>query len=368
LARIVILVTSDVIADQRVHRTAQTLINEGHCVIVIGRRKSETPKKVVRQYKVILLRLLFSKGVFFYITFNLKAILYLLFKRFDLIHSNDLDTLIAGRKLAFLKRTPLIYDSHELFTEVPELINRKAKKMIWRVAEKIFASGIEFSSTVSVGVANELKRRYGLKPVVIRNLPFRQKVESEFPLSQKSKTLIYQGALNIGRGLEKLIEAMQWVDANLIIVGSGDIENDLKHRTNQLKLNSKVKFLGKVKLEELGEITRSASLGVSLEEDFGLSYRYALPNKLFDYIQVGLPVLTTNLPEMDIIVKQYGVGLTISPNCDSKELATTLNLMLNDSIKMEEWRKNSIEAAKELNWERESEKLVNLVDKALKKY
>lgn len=367
LARIVLLVTSDIIADQRIHRTAFTLQEAGHTVTAIGRRSHSKPKSFSTTYSVKLLNLPFRKGPLFYASYNIWAFIYLIFSRFDLLHANDLDTLLAGRLVSIFKRKPIIYDSHELFTEVPELVHRQRTKKIWSWLERKLVKGLQFCSTVSNGVAMELNHRYGIHFEVIRNLPVRKFRENESTPSAQ-KTIIYQGALNVGRGLEKLIEAMQWVqNTTLIIVGSGDIETKLKKLTTDLDINEKVKFRGRIPFEKLHEITQSCTLGVSIEEDLGLNYRYALPNKLFDYIQAGLPILTTNLPEMKSIVKDFAVGEIISNDCSSEHLAETLNLMLSDEKRLEQWRQNAISAGEILCWENEKVKLIQLVEKALSK-
>jgi glycosyltransferase involved in cell wall biosynthesis len=368
LTRIVLLVTSDIIADQRVHRTASTLIDAGYDTIVIGRRLKSTQKKITKPYYVKLLRLPFNKGPFFYATYNIYAFLYLIFKRIDLIHANDLDTLLTARLLGFFKCIPIIYDSHELFTEVPELIIRRRTQKTWIWLERRLVKGLQYCSTVSNGVANELFKRYKVQFQVIRNFPFK-KNESIASIQTPENTIIYQGALNVGRGLEKLIEAMQWLnEVKLIVAGTGDIENKLKDQCENLGLNHRVSFLGRIPLDQLHKITSYATIGVSIEEDFGLNYRFALPNKLFDYIQAGLPVLTSNLPEMASIVNEFNVGETIESNCTPMMLADKLTQMMSNSEKMLEWQHNSLSAAKTLCWENESEKLLEMINNAIKNF
>jgi glycosyltransferase involved in cell wall biosynthesis len=147
-------------------------------------------------------------------------------------------------------------------------------------------------------------------------------------MSNSSKIILYQGALNQGRGLEAAIRAMKFLDgAELWIAGDGDITEQLKLMVAELKLDQKVKFLGRLPLAELSQITRKADLGISLEEDLGLNYRFALPNKLFDYIQAGVPVLVSNLRKMRKIVEQDRMG-AIAETHQRKELAETMKRAL----------------------------------------
>ncbi len=362
--RIALLVTSDLVSDQRVNRTATTLAQAGYGVVAIGRRTAITIAVEPRGYSVILLKLPYAKGPLFYATYNVWAFLHLMLNRYHLVQANDLDTLLAARLACWFKRIPLIYDSHELFTEVPELIHRPRTQNVWRWLERHLVKGILYCSTVSQGVAKELEVRYGLNAEVIRNFPTRK--ERTNPIGSVDSTIIYQGALNVGRGLERLILAMNHIpSAKLILAGDGDIAQKLKELVAEQRLADRVTFLGRVPADQLHGITQRATIGVSLEEDMGLSYRYALPNKVFDYIQAALPVLVSNLPEMKALVDDYGCGLSVSSHCTPVELASKLTEMLNDTQGLCRWRACAEEAAQHLTWENERVKLLKLVGRAI---
>jgi glycosyltransferase involved in cell wall biosynthesis len=288
----------------------------------------------------------------FYLAYNISAIAFLLFRRFDLVYANDLDTLLAGGLVSCIKCKKLVYDSHELYTELPELVNRRFKRKLWQILEKIMLKKVDIALTVSHSVALELKSRYGKNFVVVRNLPISKKMIDNG--SASGNIIFYQGALNIGRGLEKLIVAMQYVDnARLVIAGSGDVEKELISLTSQLGLSQKVHFTGRLSPENQHSEVSRATIGVSLEENLGLNYQYALPNKLFDYIQAGVPVLVSDMPEMQAIVEQYEVGQTISSYASPAQLAEHLVKMLADNRGLQQWRDNALKAAKELCWEHE---------------
>lgn len=367
MAIIHLLVISDVVTDQRVQRTASTLAASGHKIVVVGRRIALTPTKVKKEYSVRLLSPLFSKGPLFYLSYNIRAFFYLILKKSDAIYANDLDTLLAASMLSFIKRIPLIYDSHEIFTELPELVNRPVKKNMWRFLEKWLVKRVDAAITVSESVSKELNRMYGITFVVIRNLPIKKNVSLKESNTTGKKIVLYQGALNIGRGLEKLITAMQLLPGvELRIAGIGDIDKRLIELSRSLELENQIKFLGRVDPNQLHHETQKATIGVSLEEDISLNYRYALPNKLFDYIQAGLPVLTSNLPEMEKIVSKYNVGQTINSSCTPSELSQKLSVMLNNSNQISQWQQNSLAAAKVLNWDEEKNKLIEVVRNVLK--
>ena len=313
-------------------------------------------RPVERAYSTRRMKLLFRKGPLFYFEYNLRLFFCLFRLKIDVFVSNDLDTLPANYLASRIKRKPLVYDSHEYFTEVPELVNRPRVKAIWTRIEKALVPKVDAAYTVCESIAEVYRSKYGVDFKVVRNLPVRATTKSIADrISNSPKIILYQGALNLGRGLEDTIKAMQFIEgAEFWLAGDGDLTQKLKELAISLKLESKVKFLGRLPLQELNEVTRKADLGISLEEDLGLNYRFALPNKLFDYIQAGVPVLVSDLPEMKRIVLKYEVG-TFVENAKRSELAEALKDALFDDEKREIWGRNMNWAADKLNWEREEE-------------
>jgi len=358
LKKISLSVINDLVTDNRVHKVAVSLQKMGFEPVLVGRLLSES-QTVEREYATQRMKLLFRKGPQFYFEYNLRLFFRLLKIKPDIFVANDLDTLPANFLASRLKRKPLVYDSHEYFTEVPELIGRPVVRAIWKMLEKWLVPKVNAAYTVSGSIAEAYLDLYGVNFKVIRNLPvclpsgISGSENSE--VKKTSKIILYQGALNLGRGIEAAIRAMQFVDgAELWLAGDGDITEQLKQKVAELKLDEKVKFLGRLPLQELQKVTRKADLGISLEEDLGLNYRFALPNKLFDYIQAGVPVLVSNLPEMKKIVEQYRIGM-IAESHQRKELAEKMKMALFDQEKISEWNKNLKVAVKELCWEKQEE-------------
>ncbi len=366
--RIILAVTSDLVTDQRVHRTAASLVKQGAVVRVVGRRLPRSHPVSGRPYRVRRMRLLFRKGPLFYACFNFRLLLFLLLRKADLLVSNDLDTLLACYLASRCKRRPLVYDSHEYFTEMPELAGREGTRRIWTAIEKRILPRIRYAYTVSESVAEAYEERYGVRMAVVRNLPYCERRKALRPdrlVCDPGRTIIYQGVLNLGRGLENIIRTMQYLDAfHLQIFGEGNIGGLLKELTGELNLGDRVKFMGRLPFDELKAHTRQASLGISLEEDMGLNYRYALPNKLFDYIQAGVPVLVSDLPEMRRIIEHYDIGQVVrSPSPEL--LAGQVREMMDSDDLIIRWKENLRKAAKELCWDKEEEKLLNLYREAL---
>lgn len=362
LKRAYISVINDLATDQRVGRVARLLVDQGFDVLCIGRKFRESPGLGKKPYQVRRYRMLFSRGPLFYACFNARLVITLLFrKRPALLISNDLDTLPANYLAGRIRRVPLIYDSHELFTQVPELITRRSVQAFWKGIESRLLPKLKFAVTVNYSIATIYRRLYGTRFMVVRNVPERIDYHLREVDRPQKQMVIYQGALNIGRGLELMIDAMQYLENVLFVVaGTGDIEGDLKQRVIRMNLGDRVEFRGRMLPEALTPLTMLADLGVSLEEDRGLNYRYALPNKLFDYIQCRVPVLCSALPEMSRIVDSYGVGISTKER-DPEKLAGIIRYMLKERSGGA-WREALNKASVELCWENESKIYIELLN------
>ncbi len=194
---------------------------------------------------------------------------------------------------------------------------------------------------------------YKIPVKVIRNLPLKKKYEA--PIFQKN-ILLYQGALNIGRGLELMIDTMAYLpDYELLIIGKGDIENELKA---QAKSSENVHFQGFVPPQALYKLTNQAKLGFSLEEDLGGNYHFASPNKLYDYIQAQIPCIASDLPEMRALVENFRTGeILLFSERSPENLAQKVRNICENAAKYATFQANCAQAAEILCWENEREKL-----------
>lgn len=361
--RIDVLVINDLVTDNRVHKVAQTLQYFGYEPRLIGRRLRKSQALAPRRYPTLRLKLWFETGPPFYLEFNLRLFFILLLSKAEIILANDLDTLPAAFAASKLRSRRLVYDSHELYTEVPELISRPGKQRIWKKLEACLLPKITEAYTVCDSIANHYRALYGTNFKVVRNLPYRIAPEKLRKTEKnENKIILYQGALNRGRGLELAIEAMLYINsAQLWIAGTGDRANQLQALSHQLGLQHKVLFLGQIPLHDLPTITAKADLGLSLEEDLGLNYRFALPNKLFDYIQHEVPVLVSPLPEMAKLVLDYQVGEILASR-EVKKTAIQIENMLQNTKSRAEWKENLRKAAEKLCWESEIGVLKGIFD------
>ena len=367
--RIIISVTSDLVTDQRVHRTASALKEAGYQVKVVGRKLRTSAELPGRRYRSHRFSLSFERGPLFYAAYNLRLAWYLVWHHADILFSNDLDTLPANFLISRLKRIPLVYDSHEYFTGVPELAQRPFIRRIWKSIEKSMLPHIGHCITVNESIAGLYRKEYGIEMTVIRNvpelrlqvLPEKEALRRELGLPVDKKLLIIQGAgINIDRGAEEAVEMMQYLDeAVLIVAGGGDVIPRLKAMAASLRLSDKVVFIPKQPPAKLQRYTAAADLGLSLDKDTNLNYRYSLPNKLFDYIHAGIPVLASDLPEVSRIVNKYGIG-RIATEIRPENLARQVKELLDDHAFLLDVRSNLPDAQKELNWDHERVKLLQL--------
>ena len=356
MKRIVVSVSNDLVTDQRVAKICRTLHELDYEILLIG-RKNYSPFVMNRDYKTKRMRMLFNKGFLFYAELNIRLFFLLFFTKKDILFSNDLDTLLPNYLVSKIQGKELIFDSHELFSEIPELTNRKFVKSVWHRLEKWMLPKLKKVITVSDSIKKHYQDLYKIQVTVVRNLPDLQEInQNPFPFSIKGKTVIvYQGAINVGRGLELMIDTMKLLENHLlVIIGTGDIIYVLEAKVLNEKLENSVKFMGKILPEDLKRLTSNADIGISLEEDLGLNYRYALPNKLFDYIHAEVPVIASDLPEIKKIVEKYKIG-SILKNRTPEELA---ELIL--SMDKGNYLKALKTAKKELNWNTEKEKLISI--------
>jgi len=362
--QIIVSVTNDLVADNRVHKVCTSLEETGFSVLLVG-RKLKNSQPLNRNYRTHRMRLCFTKGACFYAEYNFRLLLFLLFRKADVLLANDLDALTANYLASKIKRSALVYDSHEYFTEVPELIGRPRVKRIWEWLEKKMLPNLKHCYTVCDSIAAVYHEKYGVPFQVVRNIPTSKNTVQLNEKENQQKIILYQGAVNIGRGLEQAIKSMHFIDgAQLVIAGDGDIKGQLEELVRTEQLEDKVRFTGRLSIEELAKLTPTADLGLSIEEDLGLNYRFALPNKLFDYIRAGVPVLISDLPEMKAIVEKYDIG-AISKSHDPKDLASAIIEALNNSNKRKNWKTNLVQASKDLTWENEEKVLKGIFSEFL---
>jgi glycosyltransferase involved in cell wall biosynthesis len=373
--RVIFTVTNDVFTDQRINKMAQTLKSMGFEPVIAGVKRKDSPPFAPEWAEIKRIPLLFHKGFLFYAEFNLKLFLYLLFAKADLLVANDLDTLLPAHLVARLRDIPLVYDTHEYFTGSPEVANRPMRSWFWKSLERCLFPKQKTIITVNQSIAQLYEKAFGKKLHVVRNMPrYRlpgNKVSRQvLNLPEDKHIILLQGSgINTDRGTEELIMAMRKEhgieNALLLIIGSGNVIGQLKKQVNGENLGDRVLFLPKMPYEQLMQYTSLATIGVSLDKPDSLNYLFSLPNKLFDYIMAGTPVLVSDLPELRRIVDKYRVG-KISTNHDPAQIANCIKEMLSNPEQLNRWKSNCLEAAKELNWEKEEHVIRGIYERQLR--
>jgi glycosyltransferase involved in cell wall biosynthesis len=358
---------NDVRNDHRIVKEMETLIAAGHEVHAVGIARDGFPRREV--FRGIRIRRVRAKPwptrKARFAEYAARAVIEALRIRPDVVQANDLDTLLPAWIAARLLRAGLVYDSHELYLETEHLLGRPRELAIWGAIERRLAPNADAVITVAPTIARELEARYGIAHVhLLRNLPrydSGSEVRELLPdRSPERPLLLHQGFLQIGRGLVPMVEALRFLpEARLVFLGEGPEEPALRDVAERAGVAPRVVFHAPVPLGELLAHTRSADLGLVLYEGRGLNYRYALPNKLFEYIMAGVPVLASDLPEMRAIIAPRGIGRLIT-DTTPEGIALAARGMLEDREGLAAIRARCREAARELCWEHQEEVLVGI--------
>ncbi|GEN75651.1 glycosyltransferase family 4 protein [Chryseobacterium hagamense] len=352
---------SNLYTDQRIEKVCRTLHENGYEIELIGNTWNGA-EKMSRPYPFTRIPLVSKSLKTAYFEFNWK--LYGELKRKadqdTILYANDLDALLPNSILAEKLRIPLIFDSHEIFSEMPAIQGRMSQKL-WRYLERKLVPGQPLMITASTGYARWFRKKYGVDPVVIQNAPRRLDFSRHIPDNQP-KIILYQGAINPFRGIDKAILAMKHLEnAVFKIAGDGPVKKEYELLVSRENLQHKVEFLGKLLPEDLRKVTLNADCGMSIEENGGESYYYSLPNKVLDAIQARVPVILSNLPEMQNIKRQFDIGEIISshqPEDIAKAIQTVLRKgRMNYQTELEK-------AAGLFCWENEEKKLLGVFEKA----
>ncbi len=364
MLRIIVSVSNDLYTDQRVLKVCHSLTEAGYSVLLVGRCYNDSPVLPELPFATKRLALFFRRGVFFYAEWHVRLFLFLLFQKVDGLHSNDLDTLLPTYWMSKIKKKPLVYDTHEYFTGVPEIQHKKMVKKVWVTIENYIFPRLKWVFTVNDSIAHLYATQFQQSLQVVRNIPTQKQViasisKQELQLPAHKNIIILQGnGINVQRGAEEAVLSMQFVpDALLVIIGDGDVIASLQQLTESYHLQDKILFLPRLPYTTMMQYTQVADIGLSLDKSTNINYQYSLPNKLFDYIKAGIALVISDLIEPRRIIEQYKVGIVISKHTP-ESIAESINTLLGNPELLQEYKKNSLAAAKELYWEKEIQKMI----------
>lgn len=353
MKRLVFTVTNELTYDQRMIRICSSLAAAGYLVTLVGVKRPglSPPGQPFKQRRISCF---FQKGKGFYIEYNLRLFFYLLFKRADLICSIDLDTILPGYFVSVFKNIPRVYDAHELFCEMKEVVTRPAIYRFWKRIERFAVRRYQHGYTVNEAIAGEFSKMYGVKYGVVRNVPLLR------PLTippKPEKYILYQGAVNEGRSFETLIPAMKQVPVPLIICGDGNYMEQCRELVKKYGLEQKVIFRGKLAPVELRAVTEKAWIGLTFFENKGKSNYYSLANRFFDYIHAGIPQLGVDYPVYREINNKHRIAV-LMVDLSPEAIAQGLNSLLNDQPLYDLLQRNCLEAREVFNWQEEEKTLL----------
>lgn len=356
-------VSNDLLTDQRVARHRRTLAEAGYDVVVLGRRELPTRH---------------GRGWRFYLELNLALRREVRRLRPDIVWANDTDTLPGCWLAARRTRARLVLDSHELFPEVPEIRHKPLVKWVWRTLERWLMPRCDARLTVCQSIADHYRRLYGVEMAVVRSMADGErraesgewkaesgKMEMESKNSQFSipnsqfPTLLYQGRVNVGRGVDWAIDALEWLDGcRLVVAGDGDLEGAMRAYAAAKPWADRVLFTGRLMPEALRALTPQADVGLVMLEDMGLSYRYALPNRIGDLVEAGVPMVVSDLPEMASFVRRHGVG-EVMRGTGARALAESVRAVLDKGRGAYDFRS----AREDMDWNKEKQILIQTANK-----
>ena len=359
--RLFFTVTNDLVFDQRMIRICTSLAQAGFSVTLVGPARADSPALSDHPFRQRRLNTWLRRGKGFYLEYNLRLLFFLFFQPLDGLCAIDLDTILPVYLISRLRRKPRLYDAHELFCEMQEVVTRPTVYKMWKNIERFCVPRFRHGYTVNGFIAAEFKKMYGVGYAVIRNMP----VLNEGPVPGPDRPLppgpffLYQGAVNEGRCFETLIPAMKHVPAPLVICGDGNFMTQARALVQQHGLQDRVIFLGRILPGRLPGITRAAWAGITLFHRRGISNYYSLANRFFDYMHAGIPQLAVGYPAYREINNSCPVAVLIDePGIG--EIAEALNRLLDNTGLHRALVSNCKQARLRYNWQEEETLLIRL--------
>ena len=366
--RVCMVLFGDLRFDFRVFREADALSAAGHEVVLVTSDFGGRPPPIWDHFELHRIPVDRSKSLRrTYPVFWHRAARLAWETDADAYHAHDLDALWPAARASARRGARLVYDSHELFVEQSSLVHRAGVRGFWRWLERRLVRRVDRVLTVSAAIADKLQQPYDLEPppVLVRNLPpFREPVAGNglrqaLGLDGDDEPLVlYQGGFLTDNGLAEQITAMSRVEfGRLVLLGSGPMEESLRSQVASMGLHDRVHFLPRKPFPQLHPLTCGADLGLCVIKPAGNSFLWSMPNKLFEYLMAGLPVLAGDTPEIRRVIEDTGAGVLVDPE-DPDAIAEALRELLTDEPRRLHLGEAAARSAREYCWEREAPRLV----------
>lgn len=359
--KIICTVTNDLSFDQRMMRICTSLSQAGYEVWLVGRKRPGSIPLKEQPFKQKRLFCYFETGKLFYLEYNLRLLLFLLFSSTDVYCAIDLDTILPNYIASLLRRKKRVYDAHELFCEMDEITSRPAVYRMWKSIEKFCVPRFPKGYTIGTCYAEEFQRMYGVQYEIVRNATVLRPLE---PAKPSEKYILYQGAVNEGRCFETLIPAMKEVNCPLIICGEGNFFEQAKALVAEHGLQHRIQFKGYIEPAQLREYTRRATIGITLFSGQGNSNYFSMANRFFDYMHYAVPQLCVAYPEYQRVNAHYEIAVLVEQT-DAQSIALALRNMLQDESHYQRMKENCLRAREVYCWQEEEKKLIQFYKQLL---
>lgn len=371
--KIAVLVSNDLSFDQRVQKTCRVLESAGHTVHLLGRELANSvPYEGPGTYTRFKLR--FNSGILFYVSLQIALYKWLSRNDYDCIWSNDLDTLLPAVLVGGKMGKPVVYDSHEYFTEAAGLTNAPLKRRIWLAVEKMTIPYLGRMITVNSSIAGKFSERYGVDVDVVRNMP---ELSSDIPkMGDRSEfeqygvptdkpIMLMQGAfMDRDRGAAEAVSAVEnMYGVTLVLVGAGVEWDEANARVDDVALKGKLYCIPRLPYLKLKKLAASADVGLSLDKALHENYTLSLPNKLFDFIHAGLPIVASPMVEVKRIVEANNVGVVITEVSDEAIAQAVYEVL---ETPRNTWFESCMKARQNLHWGTDSHLILENIESAKK--
>ena len=352
--KIICTVTNDLNYDQRMIRICTTLTSAGYHVELVGFKRKTSKPLIERPFRQRRLWIIAEEGKIMYAQYWVWLFFYLLFSKADAICAIDLDTIMPVYYASLIKRTHRVYDAHEIFTDLKEVISRPAVHKMWLWIARHTIPHFPVGYTIGDCYAENFRERYGVHYGVVRNATILRNLGIP---ERPQRFVLYQGAVNVGRCFEQLIPAMKMVAVPLVVCGEGNFFEEARQLAQELGVADKITFHGYVPPAELTHYTLQATVGITLFEDTSLSNRLSLANRFFDYMHNGVPQLCIDYPEYRKVNERFEIASLIA-DTTPEHIAAKLNELLNNKGYYQQLQQNCLEARKVFCWQEEEKTLL----------
>ena len=335
-------------------RICTSLAVAGYDVTLVGFKRKKSKPLIPRPFKQVRLSIIAEQGKLMYAHYWFNLFFFLLFRKADIFCAIDLDTILPVYYVSKLRGKKRVYDAHEIFTDLKEVISRPAVHRMWTWIANHTVPHFRNGYTIGECYAEEFKKRYVVDYGIVRNATILKPIQIP---EKTERFILYQGWVNVGRCFEQLIPAMQYVHANLVVCGEGNFYEQALALAKQYGVENKVTFKGYVPPSQLGGYTLNAYIGITLFEDTSLSNRLSLANRFFDYMHSAVPQVCNKYPEYERINEQYEVACLVE-ELTPQNIAAAINKLLDDEAYYKRLQQNCLIAREKYCWQEEEKKLL----------